>query len=381
MQDRKEFIVSFLATVRIGCVALLMNPAIPPQLLADTVKRCLCRVVISEDQFAKRILPEFECHNNEIFVFVKSVRDTTQDDVLKSILLPDSLNVQSWEELTIRKRVDGVVVDVCATTADSPCYWLCTSGTTGVPKVVMHCHIDMKLGSESYGEHVLSMSFDRPDVSFSSAPMFHAYGFGNSINFPLSFGGTVIVEPNRPLFPARIAEILTTHRPSLFYSVPSGFSALLHAELSPDVFSSVRATASAGEPLPGAVFDQFAERYGLHILDGIGSSEVSNFYCSNRVDAPRKNSCGTPLPGHDIQLRDESGRVLELAVGCRGEMFVSAPSAATGYYCDTAKSRKTFVGPYVATGDMFEFIEGGHFKVAPTPLIIVSAMCFFDMLF
>jgi len=357
MQDRKEFIISFLATVRLGCIALLVNPAMPSHLLVDTVTRTLCRVVITEDQFARNIIENLKGHNNDTVVV------NYFDDRFASALPFPSVqsSALNWDCL-LRETDSGESAGVCATTADSPCYWLCTSGTTGTPKVAMHRHIDMKLGSESYGRHVLDMSFDKPDVSFSSAPMFHAYGFGNSINFPLSYGGTVVLEPTRPLSPSRLAEILMTYRPSLFYSVPSGFNSLLQAEIAPEVFSSVRATVSAGEPLPAVVFQEFSSRYDLDILDGIGSTEASNFYCSNRMGSAKQNSCGIPLPGHDIELRNERGEVQDLTEGSRGEMFVQSPSAATGYYRDAQNSRKTFVGEYIATGDMFGLIGDGHYK-------------------
>jgi acyl-coenzyme A synthetase/AMP-(fatty) acid ligase len=364
MYDRKEFIVSFLATVRVGCVALLMNPATPPQQLTDTIKKSLCRMIISEEQFAETLLPSFGDRDNETFVFVKSNLGLQKQHSFVSTIF-------SWEDILAKGRQSvGSGAPVCATVADSPCFWLCTSGTTGAPKVVMHRHIDMRIGADTFGDQVLRMSLDKPDVSFSAAPMFHAYGLGNSINYPLSFGGTVVVEPRRPLVPSRVAELVAAHRPSVFYSVPSGFNALIQAELPTETFSSVRVAVSAGEPLPGAIFDRFSARYSVDILDGIGSSEASNFYCSNRLGAAKRNSCGTPLAGHEVQLRDEDGCSLELSRGCRGEMFVKTPSAATGYYCDAENSRKSFVGAYVATGDMFELIEDGHFKVSISCILL-----------
>ena len=356
MNDKKEFIVSFLATVRVGCVAVLINPSFPGKQVAETVERSRCQVVISDDDVTRKMLRNLR---EEVKIVVVP---TNQGCIDQSMLE----NYMIWWDDMLQRGQESDDHDKCTvfpTVSDSPCYWLCTSGTTGNPKIVMHRHIDMKIGADTYGNGVLNMSCDAPDISFSAAPMFHSYGLGNSINFPLSFGGTVILESNRPLAPSRIYEILLQHRPSLFYSVPSGFHALLQTEHSPDAFSSVRAAISAGEPLPGAIFDSFWKRYSLHILDGIGSSEASNFYCSNRIGNARSNSCGIPLPEHDVQLRDENGNILQLCEGSQGEMFVKCPTAATGYYCDAGNSRKTFVGEYIATGDIFKVIQDEHFQV------------------
>ncbi|MGH2688646.1 MAG: SDR family NAD(P)-dependent oxidoreductase, partial [Actinomycetota bacterium] len=181
--------------------------------------------------------------------------------------------------------------------------------------------------------------------------MYHAYGLGNSLTFPLAVGGTAILESARPPTPAGVAALIRTQRPTLFFSVPTFFAALLAADLPSDTFASVRQAVSAAEPLAAELSTRFHDRFGVEILDGIGSTEMTHIFISNRTGRVVPGTSGTPVGGYQVRLLDDEGS--EVAVDMPGHLWVSGPSAATGYYCRTEATRRTFCGEWVRTGDMY----------------------------
>ena len=154
------------------------------------------------------------------------------------------MSTRAWADLT-GDSADG---EPHATWDESPAFWLCTSGTTGQPKLAMHRHGSLRRIAEGYAREVLGIGPD--DRSLSVAPLFHAYGLGNSLAFPLASGSTAILEPARPPTPALVAKLVARERPTLFYAVPTFYSALVAAGLPEETFASVRLAVSAGEALP-----------------------------------------------------------------------------------------------------------------------------------
>jgi hypothetical protein len=160
-----------------------------------------------------------------------------------------------------------------------------------------------------------------------AVPLFHAYGLGNALGFPLAVGATAILEPARPPRPALAAELARNERPTLFFSVPTFYAALLAADLPEDTFASTRHAVSAGEPLPAELFHRFGARFGVEILDGIGSTEMTHIYVSNRPGRCRPGSSGTPVGGYRVRLADEQGN--DAPADTPGQLWVSGDSAGS----------------------------------------------------
>jgi benzoate-CoA ligase len=222
----------------------------------------------------------------------------------------------------------------------------------------MHRHVDLKLTAEGYAQDVLALRPD--DCCFSVAPLFHAYGLGNSLTFPLSVGATAILEPTRPPSPTQVGQIVRSQLPTLFFSVPTFYAALLAADLAPDTFSSVRLAVSAAEPLPPEVYSRFLQRFGVEILDGVGSTELTHIYLSNRPGDARPGSCGRPVHGYRVRLEDDQGR--EAAADAPGQLWVAGDPLAAGYWCRTDETRERFCGEWFRSGDMYTRSTDGHYS-------------------
>ena len=244
-----------------------------------------------------------------------------------------------------------------ATWEDSPALWLYTSGTTGEPKGAMHRHASIRAVCETYGSQVLGIRGD--DRCFSVAKLFFAYGIGNSAFFPLSVGACTVLEPARPS-PRLVADRVRATRPTLFFGVPTFYSALLASDIPDDSFVSVRQAVSAGEPLPAVLFQRFRDRFGVEILDGIGSTEALHIFLSNRPGAVVAGTTGTAVPGYDVEIRDAAGTVIE-AVGEPGELYVRGPSTAFGYWSRYETSKRVFQGEWLRTGDSYVRNPDGTF--------------------
>jgi benzoate-CoA ligase family protein len=245
-----------------------------------------------------------------------------------------------------------------ATTCDDMCFWLYTSGSTGRPKGAVHVHANPRLTADLYGSGVLGLK--ESDVCYSVAKLFFAYGLGNALSFPMAVGATTILSPERPT-PESVAAILRQHPVTVFYAVPTFYAAFLaspHAPKRADL--KLRYCISAGEALPPDVGRRWKERYGVDILDGIGSTEMLHIFLSNYPGDVRYGTTGKPVPGYDIRLADDDGNVISKR-GEMGELQVRGPTAAVMYWNNREKTRQTFLGEWTRSGDKYVQDEDGYY--------------------
>src|SRR6266702_4116275 len=214
------------------------------------------------------------------------------------------------------------------TLADSPAFWLYTSGTTGTPKAAMHRHGSLRTTALTYAADVLGIRPD--DVCYSAAKFFFAYGLGNTMTFPFSVGARAILDRARAT-PARLASVLASTRPTLFFAAPTAYAAMLAACLPADTFSGVRLGISAGESLPADLYQRFTGAFGIEVLDGIGSTEALHIFLSNRPGRVRPGSTGEVVPGYQLRIENADGE--QVPDGEPGSLHVKGDSVATGYWC------------------------------------------------
>jgi benzoate-CoA ligase len=188
-------------------------------------------------------------------------------------------------------------------------------------------------------------------VMFSVAKLFFAYGLGNGMYFPFRAGATALLMAERPT-PESVAKRLVEERPTLFFGVPTFYAALLaNTALPGRGRHALRACISAGEALPEQISRRWKELVGVDILDGIGSTEMTHIFISNRPDALRYGSTGKAVPGYELKLVGDDGAVV--GPGEIGDLYVSGPSSAIMYWSDRARSLESFHGRWTKTGDKY----------------------------
>jgi benzoate-CoA ligase family protein len=264
-------------------------------------------------------------------------------------------------------------VPVHPTAPDDPAFLLYTSGSGGAPRAAVHRQRGMVATSNAYARGVLGLRAE--DITFSVSKLFFAYGLGAGMYFPLSAGASTLLFPERPRADL-IADAVRRHRPTVFFSVPTFYATLLREAESGAAmdFSSVRLAVSAGESLPAEIFTRFRDRFGLEILDGLGSTEMLHMYMSARPGKTRPGSCGIPVPGYRVKIVDEHEK--ELPEGEIGNLWVSGPSRFIEYWNAPELSRGRFSGEWFLTGDKLSRDAEGfyHYGGRADDMMKVSGM-------
>jgi benzoate-CoA ligase family protein len=238
-------------------------------------------------------------------------------------------------------------------------FWMYSSGSTGRPKGIVHLQHDMAYSNAAFAQHVLKL---RPeDVCFSVPKIFFAYGFGNSITFPFSAGAAALLLPGQPK-PAAIFEAIGRFRATVFFGLPTLYTALTKAEGADKAeFSSLRMAVSAAEVLSAEVFNGWKKLTGLEIIEGLGSTEALHIYLCNREEKKKLGAAGLRVPGYEIALRDKEGR--EVGDNEEGILWVRGDSATPLYWNRPEKTAETIrEGGWLYTGDRFvRDAEGFYF--------------------
>ena len=258
-------------------------------------------------------------------------------------------------------RVDQIAagpdVPVAPTRLDDMAFWLYSSGSTGKPKAVVHLQHDIPYTAVTYGVQVLGIT--ERDVTFSTTGLFHAYGFGNNLSMPYWVGATTVLHAGRNT-PATALDTIETRRPTLFFSAPTLYNAILNFEGAKGRdLSSIRHCVAAAEALPAEVWRRWKDAFGLTILDGVGSTEMLHIYCSNRLDDVRPGSSGKAVPGYELKILDDAGNAVP--AGVAGDLYVKGDSALALYWAQHEKSKRSILGDWFFTGDRYRVDDDGYY--------------------
>lgn len=343
--DTPDFAISFFGTIKIGAVAVPANTLLKPTDYKFLLNNCRARVAI----ISGSLLPLIAEIPRKELLYLETV-------VVAGHAPGDSISFQSLLSPSSPELAPA------ATCKDDAAFWLYSSGSTGAPKACVHLQHDMVVSAERYAKAILKIH--ESDRFFSVAKLFFAYGLGNGLYFSLAVGATSILMPGPPR-PQNVFEIIERHRPTLFFSVPSNYVKLLAYAApegrEPDL-SSVRHAVSAGEALPASVFHRFKERFGVEILDAIGSTEALHMMISNAPGAVKPGSSGRIIPGFEAKIVDDNDRLVER--GQVGNLLVKADSTCAYYWNDHEKTKATVNGDWLRTGDKYHQDEDGYFWYA-----------------
>jgi benzoate-CoA ligase len=335
MVDTIDLPTMFLGAIKAGIVPIPINTMMAPQDYDYILRDSRARVLIVSKELHPRIEPILRAQPTLKHVIISGGGDAPLDKLLTAA---------------------APKAEAADTTPDDVAFWLYSSGSTGTPKGVVHLQAHPTLTAELYGKPVLGITEN--DIAFSAAKLFFAYGLGNSLTFPMAVGATTILTTERPT-PAHVAHILRMHKPTIFYGVPTLYAAMLAANDMPSRDEvALRRCASAGEALPEQIGLKWRERFGIDILDGIGSTEMLHIFLSNRPGEVRYGTTGKPVPGYRVRLVDDDNN--PVPTGEIGELQVAGPTSAPYYWNNRERSRHTFMGPWTRSGDKYRE-EDGHY--------------------
>ncbi|HEX5528539.1 MAG TPA: benzoate-CoA ligase family protein [Methylomirabilota bacterium] len=325
MADGPGWAATFFGALKLGAVAVPLNTRLGPADLRTVLADCRPRVLVADEPLLAAAGIDAAAAG------ARAVLD--------------------WDTLVRDAPAGPLAAEPVG--ADAMAFWLYTSGTTGSPKAAVHCHRTLPAC-----RHFMDLvGVTGSDRVFATSKLFFAYALGNLLLIPLFARATAYLHPGWP-DPAAVAQVMREFAPTLFFSVPTVYARLLRADLPPETFRSARLCVSAGERLPGEVYDAWRARFGVEILDGIGATETVFMVLSNRPGQSRAGSSGVPVPGSEARILDAEGR--PVADGEEGVLWVRTPSQAAAYYRRLDHSRRTFVGEWFRTGDVYRREADGH---------------------
>jgi benzoate-CoA ligase family protein len=366
--DTPEFLYSFFGAIKIGAVAVPVNTQAKPQDYEYVLNDCRARVAIVSEPLLPHLqmIPRERLRYLQEIVVTEVKNEGTRAPISQvqqpQTLPPQDQNLDAHHSLQTLMATASTELRAALTSKDEAAFWLYSSGSTGASKGCVHLHHDMVVCTELYAKGILQMN--ESDRCFSVARLFFAYGLGNAGYFPLGCGATTILDPARPT-PATIYEDIERYRPTLFFSVPTNYAAMLahHREDGREYdLSSVRHAISAGEALPAPLFHRFKERFGVEILDSLGSTETLQMVIANRPGEAKPGSSGKIIPGYEARLVDSCGN--DVARNEIGDLLIKGDSTCSCYWNQHEKTKETFVGGWFRTGDKYFQDEEGYFWYA-----------------
>jgi benzoate-CoA ligase len=345
LQDTPEFFYCFFGAIKIGAVPVPVNTYLKPPDFEYLLNDCRAPVAI----FSEPLRPQFASIPRQRLHYLRHFIVAGQASAGEQNLL-DLMACPSAE------------LSPADTHKDDVAFWLYSSGSTGLPKGCVHLQHDMVITSELYAKNILCIS--ESDRCFSVAKLFFAYGLGNAGYFPLAVAATSILFPGHT-DPASVFKIIEQHRPTLFFSVPSNYAAMLdHPSTTSRDFdlSSIRYGISAGEALPTTIYHRFRERFGVEILDAIGSTEALHMFIANRPGAVRPGSSGRVIPGCDARIVDEKNNLVRQ--GEIGNLLIRSDAVCAYYWNQHQKTKEMIEGQWIRTGDKYWQDDDGFYWYA-----------------
>jgi len=340
MNDSIFFPAVFFGALKIGAIPVPVNTLLVPEDYHYLVADCRPRAMVVSVPLLSRCeaaLMEF---------------------VDRAAVLIEGDGAHLYASLEAALAGSGDRLDAVPISSQDVGFWLYSSGSTGGPKGVIHRHEDLVSTAKLYGSGVLELN--EHDVIFSASKMFFAYGLGNSSTFTLHAGATAILLPDRPT-PEVVLATLLEREVTAFFGFPTLYGAMLAAAESQGSgkFDKLRLCMSAGEALPLALAERWFTRFGIEILDGIGSTEALHIFISNRPGDVRYGTSGKPVDGYEVKIRDEHGA--EPAPDQIGDLWCRGPSIGVGYWNNPEATSRTFVDGWLRTGDKYFRDADGYY--------------------
>jgi benzoate-CoA ligase family protein len=329
LPDGAEYVAALFGILGIGAVAVMINPELRPDHLASILDSARAPVAVVASAHVEALA-------------AAGALSQHRPDPL--ILDPGAIE-------------DGEALLATAPTGrHDPSIWLFSGGTTGVPKIVVQTHGSFVNTTERYARETLGYQPD--DVTISVPRLFFGYATGSNLLFPFSVGATTVLFPDRPT-PAVLFDQIRRHRPTILVTGPSAINAMLSdpAAAGADL-SSIRFATSAGEALPETLYHRWKDRFGIELLDGLGTAEMWHIFITNRLGDVKVGTVGRVVSGFEVKASDEDGQ--EVATDEVGRMWVRGDSLGQGYWEDETQTAAAFRGEWFVGGDLISIDGDGY---------------------
>ncbi len=329
LPDGAEYAASLFGILGIGAVAVMINPELRPDHLAAILNAARAPVAVVGSAHREALAAAGAISSQAPHVMVVDPGGIEPDDA---------------------------VLACSPTHRDDPSIWLFSGGTTGVPKIVVQTNGSFVNTTERYARDTLGY---RPeDVTISVPRLFFGYATGANLLFPFSVGAATVLFPDRPT-PAVIFDQIRRHRPTILVTAPSAINSMVADPAAFDAdLTSLRFAISAGEALPETLYHRWKDRFGVVLLDGLGTSEMWHIFITNRVGDVRVGTVGRVVDGFEVKACDEDG--IEVATGEVGRMWAKGDSLGLGYWEDTAQTAEAFKGDWFVGGDLISIDPEGY---------------------
>lgn len=336
--NNPAMVAAWLAATKAGAVVVNTMPMLRAGELAKYVEAAEIKLALCDTRLM-----------DEMILCAKS------SDILETVVGFDGTSNHDAEldRLALEKPV---TFDAVPTASDDVALIGFTSGSTGTPKGTMHFHRDLLIIADGYAKEVLSVVPD--DIFVGSPPLAFTFGLGGLAIFPLRFGATATLLENAS--PPNMIEIIQKYRATVCFTAPTAYRVMLRAMDEGADLSSLRAAVSAGETLPGPVYDEWQEKTGKPMLDGIGATEMLHIFITNRFDDHKRACTGKPVTGYEAKVIGPEGQ--DLPAGEIGRLAVRGPTGCR--YLGGHRQEEYVVDGWNITGDAFMQDEEGYFHFA-----------------
>jgi benzoate-CoA ligase family protein len=327
MPDGADYVGALFGILRVGAVAVMLNPGLTTEAMAAIVAQSRAWAVVV-----------WHGHLDDYRAAVAIAGHTPAELVVTGDPMPEA------------------AVDPVDTLAGDPALWLFSGGTTGLPKAVVQSHRSFANTTELYGKGSLGMT--AADITIAVPKLYFGYATGSNLFFPFSVGASSVLFDSPPT-PAALFERIQRHRATVLINVPSAINQMLNDPGAQDAdLSSLRLATSAGEALPETLYDQWRERFGVELLDGLGTAEMWHIFITSTVDDVKPGTLGRVVPGFEIKACDEDG--VEVPPGEVGRLWVRGDSLAIEYWDNPELTAASFVDGWFVGGDLVSIDEDGY---------------------
>ena len=341
MKDTPEAVACFYGAMKIGAIPIFVNYMYTADDFRYLLNDSRSSTLIADEEFIETIE---QWHDDHYYLRRTIVVGTPHR----------AHHIPFYD--TVSRCSDKL--NVAYTTIDDPAFWNYTSGSTGTPKGAVHLQHDIFSCIDNYAVGVLGLTSE--DILLSASKLFFAYGLGNSLFYPFGLGASTILLPDRPL-PETIFAAISKYRPTAFCGVPTLYASMLQVADVEERFdlSSLRICTSAGEALPKEIYFAWKKRFGLDILDGIGSTEILHIFISNQPGDVMPGSSGKLIPEYFARIIDSDGK--DVPDGEVGTLLVKGESIAAYYWRSHEKTKSSMQGEWFNTGDQYYRDEKGYY--------------------